>query len=67
MNLRTLPTFALALACAGAFASTSSAATAPATAPTITYTASGTFVSPAGSGTDNLKLAGEPFSVSIAV
>jgi hypothetical protein len=38
-----------------------------ATAPTITYTASGTFASTPTSGTDTLKLAGEPFSVSIAV
>ena len=35
------------------------------TAPNVTYTASGTFVNPAVSGADTLKLAGEPFSVSI--
>ncbi len=38
-----------------------------ATAPIITYTASGTFATPATSGSDTLRLAGEPFSVSIAV
>jgi uncharacterized protein (TIGR03437 family) len=39
---------------------------AAATAPIITYTASGTFASTATSGADTLKLAGEPFSVTIA-
>jgi len=38
-----------------------------ASAPIITYTATGTFASPAISGADTLKLAGEPFTVSIAV
>jgi hypothetical protein len=38
-----------------------------AAAPIITYTASGTFASIPTSGADTLKLAGEPFSVSIAV
>src|SRR5450755_3880499 len=38
-----------------------------ATAPIITYTAAGTFASTPTSGNDTLKLAGEPFSVSIAV
>lgn len=38
-----------------------------ATGTTITYTASGTFASTPTSGADTLKLAGEPFSVSIAV
>src|SRR5579871_2007980 len=40
---------------------------AAATASTITYTASGTFASAATVGADTLKLAGEPFSVTIAV
>jgi hypothetical protein len=43
------------------------AATAPATAPIITYAASGTFGAVPTSGSDTLKLAGEPFSVSIKV
>jgi len=37
------------------------------TAPVITYTATGIFTNPPVSGEDSLKLAGEPFSVSIAV
>ena len=36
------------------------------TAPIVTYTASGTFASTPTSGADTLKLAGEPFSVSIS-
>ncbi len=36
-----------------------------ATAPDVTYTASGTFSQPATSGSDTLKLAGEPFTISI--
>ena len=43
------------------------AATVPAATPNIVYTASGTFASPATSGADSLKLAGEPFSVTISV
>lgn len=42
-------------------------ATSPATAGTITYTASGTFAATPSSGSDTLKLAGEPFSVTITV
>jgi len=38
-----------------------------AAAPVITYTAAGTFASTPTSGADTLKLAGEPFSVTIAV
>ena len=38
-----------------------------AAAPIITYTASGTFAAAATSGADSLKLAGEPFSVTISV
>jgi hypothetical protein len=37
------------------------------TAPIVTFTAAGTFASTPTSGADTLKLAGEPFSVSIAV
>lgn len=40
---------------------------AASTAPIITYTASGTFAATAVSGADTLKLAGEPFSVTISV
>lgn len=36
-----------------------------ATAPVITYTASGTFASTPASGADTLKMAGEPFTVTI--
>jgi hypothetical protein len=42
-----------------------SGATTPNTAPDVTYTASGTFSNPASSGADTLKLAGEPFTISI--
>lgn len=35
------------------------------TTPNVTYTATGQFASPAASGTDSLKLAGETFSISI--
>lgn len=38
---------------------------AHATAPNVTYTASGTFSNPQSSGSDTLKLAGEPFTISI--
>jgi len=38
-----------------------------AAAPDITYSATGTFASPPVSGDDTLRLAGEPFSVSIVV
>jgi hypothetical protein len=37
----------------------------PNTAPNVTYTASGTFSTPATSGLDTLQLAGEPFTISI--
>jgi len=37
----------------------------PDAAPNITYTATGTFSSPQISGTDTLKLSGEPFIISI--
>ncbi|HUO29491.1 MAG TPA: hypothetical protein VMU80_09750 [Bryobacteraceae bacterium] len=42
-------------------------ATLSAAAPNITYTASGTFATTPTSGSDQLKLAGEPFSVTIVV
>jgi|SRR5579871_5282691 len=45
----------------------STAQNAHATAPIITYTATGTFSSTPVSGADTLKLAGEPFSVTISV
>jgi hypothetical protein len=41
--------------------------TAATKAPVVTFTASGTFASPQTSGVDTLKLAGETFSVTIAV
>lgn len=60
---RTLATaFAVAAICFFTAPSRLSAAGA-----TITYTATGTFESPATSGADTLKLAGEPFEVSISV
>jgi len=37
----------------------------PKTAPNVTYTAEGTFASPPVSGADQLKLAGEPFTINI--
>jgi hypothetical protein len=40
---------------------------ASAAAPNITYTATGTFAAPPTSGDDTLKLAGEPFEVTITV
>jgi len=42
-------------------------AATPATTATITYTASGTFATTPSSGSDTLRLAGEPFSVIITV
>ena len=59
-------TLAIAIAVA-AICSFSIPATLSAAAPNITYTASGTFASTPTSGGDQLKLAGEPFSVSIVV
>jgi hypothetical protein len=41
------------------------AAASPETGATITYTASGTFASTPVSGTDTLKLAGQPFNISV--
>src|ERR1051326_2423726 len=42
-----------------------SCAVAGATAPNVTYTATGTFANPQTSGADTLKLAGEPFAITI--
>ncbi|MGC9947910.1 MAG: hypothetical protein ABSF64_16210 [Bryobacteraceae bacterium] len=65
MTLRKTMATAIAVAALGCFGISN--ALAAATAPAITYTASGTFASTATSGADTLRLAGEPFSVSIAV
>jgi hypothetical protein len=46
--------------------SATSAAT-PNTAPNVNFTASGTFGNPPVSGSDTLKLAGEPFAINIVV
>ena len=60
-RMRALTVTAAALSClAGATAPISQAA-----APIVTYTASGTFSTPATSGADLFKLAGQPFSISI--
>lgn len=40
---------------------------ASAAAPNITFTATGTFASPAENGSDLLRLSGEPFTVSVTV
>jgi len=66
MMLRNKVTIAFTVAAISCFA-LSDQAMAAATATTITYTASGTFAATATSGADTLKLAGEPFSVSIVV
>lgn len=55
----------LSLSLAAVCCFTVSAATAPATGTDVTYTAAGTFSSTVVSGEDTLKLAGEPFSISI--
>jgi len=44
---------------------TAAATASGTTAPSVTYTASGTFASPAVSGQDLFKLAGQPFSISV--
>jgi len=62
MNLRT--TLSVTIAAAAVCFGVSDKLTA-ATAPIITYKATGTFSSTPLSGTDTLKLAGEPFSVTI--
>lgn len=58
---------AVAAICGFSISNSLAAATVASTAPVITYTATGTFASTPTSGSDTLKLAGEPFSVSIAV
>jgi hypothetical protein len=65
MTLRKTLTIAIALAALGCF--TASDRLIAATGAIVTYTASGTFATPATSGADTLKLAGEPFSVTISV
>lgn len=65
MKLQKTLATAIAVAAIGSF--TVSNNLIAATGQTITYTASGTFASTPVSGTDTLKLAGEPFSVSVAV
>ena len=64
--MTTQKTLSLALAIA-AIGFTASNNLVAATGETITYTAAGTFGSTPVSGADTLKLAGEPFSVTIAV
>ena len=66
-NIRTTAFAVLITSCSAVSGSLLGATVPAATAPTITYTASGTFASPAANGNDTLKLAGEPFSVTIAV
>ena len=54
-------------ACCFALSNNNLVAATASTSPIVTYAASGTFASTPISGSDTLKLAGEPFSVSIAV
>jgi len=69
MSFRNVPAIAIAIAATSFFLVPDSlvGATKPATAPMITYAASGTFASVPVNGVDELKLAGEPFNVSIVV
>jgi hypothetical protein len=68
MTLRKTLSIAIALAaCCFALSSNNLVAATASTSPIVTYAASGTFASTPISGSDTLKLAGEPFSVSIAV
>lgn len=69
MKLRQTLGIAIAVLATGnlTFSSRLAAATLPATAPNITYTAAGTFSSAVVSGADTLKLAGQPFTVSVVV
>ncbi|HUD98108.1 MAG TPA: hypothetical protein VMR62_00940 [Bryobacteraceae bacterium] len=66
MTLRRTLSITMAAAAIGCLA-VSSRLVAATTNPIITYTASGTFASTPISGEDQLQLAGEPFTVSIAV
>jgi len=65
MMFRTTLATGIAVSAIGCFLI--SANLAGGSAPVITYTAAGTFASTPTSGSDTLKLAGEPFSVSISV
>lgn len=69
MTFRKTPAMAVAVAaiCCLPVPQKLVAATAPNTAPNITYTASGTFAAAATTGNDSLKLAGEPFAVTITI
>jgi len=69
MTSKTVLTIAFAAGLTGSLVAPSqlAAATSPSSTSTITYTASGTLATPAVSGADTLRLAGEPFSVSISV
>ena len=64
MTLRKTLAITIAVAAIGCF--TVSNELVAASAPIVTYTASGTFAATATSGADTLKLAGEPFTVSIS-
>ena len=68
MTLQKTLSIAMALAaCCFALSNNNLVAATASTSPIVTYAASGTFASTPISGSDTLKLAGEPFSVSIAV
>ena len=69
MKFRKMLAIAIAMAAigCGAISVNLAAATVPDTAPIITYKATGVFADSPTSGEDQLKLAGEPFGVSIAV
>lgn len=68
MTLRKTLAIAIALAaCCFAVSNNNLMAATASTSPIVTYAASGTFASTPVSGSDTLKLAGQPFSVSIAV
>jgi hypothetical protein len=64
MTLRKMLPVAIAAAVVGCFAVPGNLSAA--TGEIVTFTASGTFSTPATSGSDTLKLAGEPFSVTIS-
>jgi hypothetical protein len=54
-----------ALAALSWFLAAGSSGATPDTGPNVIFTAAGTFASPPVSGSDSLKLAGEPFSISV--
>jgi hypothetical protein len=64
-NVRAKVSLIAALAAISWFAVSESTGATPDTGPNVTFTAAGTFASPPISGTDTLKLAGEPFSIAI--